>query len=70
MTDIARLSRTLLGSRLNLRKLCEEKNLDVESIEKEISVIQCINCSIWVESSKSPDDELCSFCDELDTLKF
>ena len=69
MTDTAKLSRHLLGSRLNLRRLCEDSGIDY--IEPDnLSIIQCINCAIWVEKRKSPDNELCSFCYDLDTLRF
>jgi hypothetical protein len=68
MTDVAKLGRKLLGTRLNLRELVSVDN--IEEIVKELSVIQCVNCAIWVSESKSPDDELCEFCYDLDTLRF
>ena len=69
MTDTAKLSKALLGSRLNLRKLCEDSNIEYVDPDK-LPVIQCVNCAIWVLEAKSPDSELCSFCYDLDTLRF
>lgn len=69
MTDTARLATNLRGTRLNLRALLN-KNDDAHDIIERLSVIQCVNCSIWVDREKSPDEELCGFCYDLDTLRF
>jgi hypothetical protein len=71
MTLLA-LSSKLLGTRGNLIDACNDLGLAIPD-EKELSVRQCANCSIWKGFRYfivTDDIPICDFCTDMALLRF
>lgn len=66
MTDEQKLAKYLLFSRKNLVEACNE--IGLAEIPEKLSVMQCVDCSIWVSYKENTDT--CYLCEELDTEQF
>jgi hypothetical protein len=71
MTDInltyKRLAKNLSGSRKTLTEVCEELNIDIESIDDSMLshyVSECSHCDIWGTTHKLDEDDfpVCVLC--------
>jgi hypothetical protein len=66
------LSDRLLGTRDNLIDACNELGLEVPD-EKDLSVRQCANCSIWKGFRYfivADDIPVCDFCTDMNLMRF
>ena len=67
-----RLSAALVRTRDSLVAACKSLGIDPSTVDPKLLEVQsCTNCGVWGRSHKEQDGlPICSFCEDMDTLRF
>lgn len=67
-----KLDKALNRSRRSLLDICNDLGINAGAVDPDdLLNVRCVNCGIWGNRfTEMVDDELCLFCDDLDTLRF
>ena len=66
------LANRLKNTRDTLVDVCDELGQEVPD-EGSLPVLQCVNCAIWLPRTQMRVEDstpVCSFCSDMDTLRF
>lgn len=66
------LANRLKNTRDNLVDVCDELGQEVPD-EGSLPCLQCVNCALWLSRTQMRVEDgapVCSFCSDMDTLRF
>ena len=66
-----KLDKALYRSRRSLLDVCNDMSINAGGVNaEELLNARCVNCGIWGNRFTEMVEEVCLFCDDLDTLRF